>query len=245
MTVTVPRPDPQRDAAAAREATARLLDAAAALPAAALAEPSRLPGWTRGHVLSHLARNADGLTNLLTWARTGRETPMYAGVEARRSDIEAGAGRAQAEHLADLRDSAERFAAAVEAMPPAAWAAQVTMLSGLVIAAAEVPWRRLVEVRLHHVDLDAGYDCADLPADFAARELAHLLDGLTAHEGIAPVELHDTGSGEKWTIGAAAEPDMTVSGSCHELLAWVSGRGDGTGLSVVPDAPLPTLPPLG
>lgn len=243
--MTAQRPDPVRDTAAVQEATVRLLDTVAELPAAALAEPSALPGWTRGHVLAHIARNADALGNLLIWARTGEETPMYASAQARVDDIAAGAGRPPQEQLADLRASAERFAAQARAVPPAAWATQVTMRSGRVIAAAEVPWRRLVEVRLHNVDLAAGYGCADLPADFAARELAGLLDGLTGHEGVAAVRLYDTGSGEKWTIGAAAEPEVTVSGSCHDLLGWVSGRTAGAGLSVTPDTPLPVLPPLG
>jgi maleylpyruvate isomerase len=243
--VTVPPPEPERDAAAVQEATEELLASAATLSPAALAGPSRLPGWTRGHVLAHLARNADALRNLLTWARTGEETPMYASPEARDADIEAGAGRPLLEQLADLRATADRFARATAELPPAAWATQVTVRSGRVMAAAEIPWRRLIELRMHHVDLDAGYDCADLPQDFADRELAHLLDGLTGHEGIAAVELRDTGSGRTWTIGAAAGPELTVSGSCRELLAWVSGRSRGEGLSVTPDVPLPALPPLG
>jgi maleylpyruvate isomerase len=242
--VTVDRPDPERDAAAVQEATQSLIAAAAALPEEALAEPSRLPGWTRGHVLTHVSRNADALINLLTWARTGQETPMYASAEERDGAIAAGAGRPLAEQVADLRASAERFAEAVAGMPPAGWAGQVTMRSGRVIAAAEVPWRRLIEVRLHHVDLDAGYDCADLPADFAARELAHVLDGLTGHEGIAAVELRDTGSGQVWQLGAAGEPDLVVAGTCHDLVGWVTGRGTGADLSVTPDVPLPVLPPL-
>ncbi|HEY5837012.1 maleylpyruvate isomerase family mycothiol-dependent enzyme [Streptomyces sp.] len=244
--MTVQRPDPERDAAAAQEATAELLAAVAALPASAFTEPSLLPGWTRGHVLTHLARNADGLANLLTWARTGVETPMYADPAERDKAIEAGADRAQAEHLEDLHTSADRLAEEVDRMPPAAWAAQVSLRSGRVIAAAEIPWRRLAELRLHHVDLGIGYGCADLPDDFAARELAWLLDDLTAHEGIAAVRLHDTGSGQKWTLGAATEPDLTVTGSRHALLAWVSGRSKGEDLSVNPEeAPLPALPPLG
>jgi maleylpyruvate isomerase len=36
---------------------------------------SGLPGWTRGHLLTHVARNADALRNLLTWARTGCHVP--------------------------------------------------------------------------------------------------------------------------------------------------------------------------
>ena len=243
--MTVQRPDPEHDTAAVADATAELLEAVAALPADALAEPSLLPGWTRGHVLAHLAGNADGFVNLLTWARTGEETAMYPPGGARERAIEEGAGRSQEEQLTALRESADRFAEAVAQLPPAAWAAQVVMRTGRVIAAAEIPWRRLVELRLHQVDLGIGTGCDDLPGDFAARELAWIVDGLTGHEGIAAVRLHDTGAGQKWTIGAATEPEITVSGATGPLLAWVSGRGDGDGLSVSPDRPLPVLPPLG
>ncbi|BBC38326.1 hypothetical protein SGFS_096200 [Streptomyces graminofaciens] len=76
---------------------ARLQEAVDALPPHAVAEPSALPGWTRGHLLTHLARNADALVNLLTWARTGVRTPMYTTPDQRASDwmtprIDAGAG---------------------------------------------------------------------------------------------------------------------------------------------------------
>jgi maleylpyruvate isomerase len=244
--VTVQRPDPERDAADLADATGELLDAAAKLTAEDLAGPSLLPGWTRGHVLAHLCRNADALVNLLTWAETGEETPMYADAATRERGIEAGAGRSPAEQLADLRESADRCAAAVAAMPPAAWAAQVAMPSGRVIAAAEIPWRRQIEVRLHHVDLDAGLTADDLPAGFADRELAWIVDGLTAHEGVAPVRLRDTGSGTSWDLGAAEEPEVTVSGPARALLGWLSGRTQGGGLDVAPAGrPLPALPPLG
>src|SRR6266511_2471447 len=57
------------------QATEALLRTAEALDDGAVAAPSLLPGWTRGHVLTHLARQADAITNLLTWARTGVDTP--------------------------------------------------------------------------------------------------------------------------------------------------------------------------
>ncbi|MFG1700137.1 maleylpyruvate isomerase N-terminal domain-containing protein [Nonomuraea sp. NPDC049309] len=64
-------------------ATDRLLATAASLSDADLAAPSLLPGWTRGHVLAHVAQNAGSCLNLLTWARTGVRTPpgisWYAG----------------------------------------------------------------------------------------------------------------------------------------------------------------------
>jgi maleylpyruvate isomerase len=243
--VTVQRPDPERDAAEAAAATEQLIDSAAKLSAEDLAGPSLLPGWTRGHVLAHVARNADALVNLLEWARTGEETPMYPDAATRDRDIEAGAPRPLDEQLADLRDSAARFASAAAELPPAAWAGQVAMRSGRVVAAAEIPWLRLVEVRLHHVDLDAGHTVDDLPAGFADRELAAAVDVLAGREGVAAVRLRDTGSGAAWDLGAAAEPELTVAGPARALLGWVSGRTDGAGLDATPEGrSLPVLPPL-
>ncbi|MGW3246448.1 maleylpyruvate isomerase family mycothiol-dependent enzyme [Streptomyces sp. NPDC001070] len=243
--MSVQRPDPDHDAAELREATERLIDAVAAMPPASVAEPSRLPGWTRGHVLAHLARNADSLVNLLIWARTGEETPQYASTDSRNKDIEDGAGRMLSEHLDDLRISADRLALAIGELPAQNWAAQVVMRSGHVIAAAEIPYIRLMEIYFHHVDLGLEYTCAHFPEDFAARELGAIIDDLSGHEGVAAVRIHDTDSGEKWVIGAANEPELTVGGPRHALLAWVSGRSDGEGLTAQPDVPLPVLPPLG
>jgi maleylpyruvate isomerase len=243
--VTVQRPDPERDAAEVAAATDQLVDTAAKLSAEDLAGPSLLPGWTRGHVLAHVARNADALLNLLTWARTGEETPMYPDAATRDRDIEAGAPRSPEEQLEDLRNSAARFASAAAELPPVAWASQVSMRSGRVVAAAEIPWLRLVEVRLHHVDLDAGHGTDDLPADFADRLLAAAVDGLAAHEGVAAVRLRDTGSGATWDLGAADAPELTVAGPARALLGWVSGRTTGKDLDVTPaEHPLPVLPPL-
>ncbi|MFG2300828.1 maleylpyruvate isomerase family mycothiol-dependent enzyme [Actinacidiphila glaucinigra] len=243
--MSVQRPDPDHDAAELREATERLIETVAAMSPSSVAEPSRLPGWSRGHVLAHLARNADSLVNLLVWARTGEETPQYESGDRRDKDIEEGAGRSLAEHLDDLRVSADRLALAIEELPPRNWAAQVAMRSGRVIAAAEIPYLRLMEIYFHHVDLGLEYTCAHLPEDFATRELGAIIDDLSGHEGVAAVRIHDTGSGEKWVIGAADEPELTVGGPRHALLAWVSGRSGGEDLTAHPDVPLPVLPPLG
>src|SRR6516225_2853443 len=108
----------------------RLLATTTGLSDARAREPSPLPGWTRGHVLSHIARNADGLRNLLIWARTGTEIPMYASAESRTADIEAGAGRPGAALVADVRESAAAFASEAASLPDDAWANQVRTLSG-------------------------------------------------------------------------------------------------------------------
>ncbi|MDX3093786.1 maleylpyruvate isomerase family mycothiol-dependent enzyme [Streptomyces sp. ME19-03-3] len=243
--MSVQRPDPAHDAAELGPATERLLATVAAMPPASVAEPSLLPGWTRGHVLAHLARNADSLVNLLTWARTGEETPQYAGGDSRDKAVEEGAGRSLAEHLDDLRTSADRLALAIDGLPPRNWTAQVVMRSGRVIAAAEIPYRRLTEVYFHHVDLGLEYTFAHVPEDFAALEFDAIVADLSGHEAVAALRLHDTGDGGKWSIGAGGEPGLSVHGPRHALLAWVSGRSGGEGLTTRPNVPLPVLPPLG
>src|SRR4051812_47601579 len=90
-----------------------------------LAAPSALPDWTRAHVVAHLARNADALGNLLTWARTGVETPMYASQEARDAGIATTAVQPPGELRADYAEACRRFADAVESLPSEAWTATV------------------------------------------------------------------------------------------------------------------------
>ncbi|HQF04569.1 MAG TPA: maleylpyruvate isomerase family mycothiol-dependent enzyme, partial [Phycicoccus sp.] len=63
--------------------------------------PSLCAGWSRAHVLTHLARNADGIGNLVR-AAAGAPGTMYASDEARDADIEAGAHRAKSEIVDDL-----------------------------------------------------------------------------------------------------------------------------------------------
>src|SRR5690242_11782732 len=74
-----------------------------------LRAPSHLAAWTRAHIVSHLARNADALCNLLAWARTGVVTPMYPSAEARVEGIEQGVQRPVAEQRADLVAASARF----------------------------------------------------------------------------------------------------------------------------------------
>jgi maleylpyruvate isomerase len=219
-------------------ATSRLIATARKLDDAAVAGPSLLPGWTRGHVLAHLALNADGCVNLLTWARTGVTTPMYASDEQRDADIRATSANPPAELVAALVSGAERVDAAVAEMPPEAWAAEVTMRRGFTAPAAYLPWARLRELEIHHADLDAGYGSADWPAWFTTRllhELAVEFDGR-----MSPVRLHDDDTGNDTVIGT--DPSTTVSGPGHEIAAWLCGRSRGARLSVGPAGQLPTVP---
>ncbi|UFR05144.1 maleylpyruvate isomerase family mycothiol-dependent enzyme [Streptomyces sp. Go40/10] len=229
--------DHAHDLACVREATDRLLTAVAKLDNVALAEPSRLPGWSRGHVLAHLARNADALLNVL------QDRPMYASAEAREADIERDAPRPLEAQVADVRESAARFQAAGDA--PADWTRTVELRNGVLDSAAQVPFRRWAEVELHHVDLGIGYELEDLPAEFLERETDFLADRFSGHPDVPATRLTD--GTRAWTTGRAAEdpgvPEITVTGRAADLVGWLAGRRDGSALEVRGGA-LPKLPPL-
>jgi len=154
------------------QATQRLLDTARIITDADLRAPSLLPGWTRAHVLAHVARNADAMRNVLGGVRTGEDRPGYASAEAREAGIEQDAGRPARELTADLADSAMALRTVARQLPGEGWQVPVRMLDpGPRFPAAELLTRRLVEVELHHGDLGAGYGPAGWPAAFAAMEL--------------------------------------------------------------------------
>jgi maleylpyruvate isomerase len=237
----------RRSMARIGEATDRLLASAGALTDTGVREPSLLPGWTRGHVLTHIARNADGLGNLLRWARTGITTPMYASREARQADIEAGAGRSAAVLAADVQATAIAFAAEAASLPDEAWTAQVQGLTGPPIPGRGVLDWRLRELEIHHVDLAVGYRPGDWPGEFVTASLPGVAGEFAGREDTPSCLLQPDGSGlGPFQIGpeqTTGQP-VLVRGSPASLLAWLIGRDDGGGLRVSPDgAARPVLPP--
>jgi len=154
------------------DATQRLLGTARVIAEPDLRQPSLLPGWTRAHVLAHLARSADAMRTLLTGARSGQELPAYASAGARDADIEHGAAQKAKELVTDVADSAMALRTIARQLPDQAWPRPVQVLDSAPFPAAQLLTRRLVEVELHHCDLAAGYTPADWPAAFASMELA-------------------------------------------------------------------------
>src|SRR6266581_4503678 len=155
------------------QATQRLLDTARIITDPELRVPSLLPGWTRGHVLAHVARNADGMRSVLVSVRAGQPRPAYASAGEREAAIEQDAGRRATEHAADLADSAMALRTVARQLPDEGWQVPVRMLeTAAFFPAAQLLTRRLVEVELHHCDLGAGYGPAGWPTAFAAMELA-------------------------------------------------------------------------
>lgn len=183
-----------------RDGTQRMLADLGALSDDDLSAPSLLPGWTRRHLLAHVAGNADALRNLVHWARTGEERRMYASPEQRATDIEKGSVLPAAE----LRDWTARSAAELDAdlaaLPERTWDVKAITAQGLTRSASEIPWMQVREVYVHAVDVDAGTGFADLPTAF----LVALLDDVTARRssvsGGPSLALTASDTGATWQV---------------------------------------------
>jgi len=141
---------------------------------------SRLPGWTRGHVLTHLARNADGRRNMVEGAIIGEERQQYPGGANQRADeIEAGAYRSARALVDDFRTSQEALADVWSRVPDDGWTRTgVWLATGRRPIEAGVRTRRR-ELLVHLVDLDLGVRPVELPADFLAEQNDWLRDHRT------------------------------------------------------------------
>jgi maleylpyruvate isomerase len=172
-------------------------------PAAA----SLLPGWTVGHVLTHLARNADSVTRVLEASERGDVVERYPG-GCRDADIEAGHARPAAQQVADVRESIDRLEVALTVHTR--WDGQSIEANGHVMAVGDLVLARWREVEVHRADLGLGYGPADWPAAYVRSDLV-------------PMEM-------RWNarrpMGLTGLPAPALAQPDHIRLAWLLGRGD-------------------
>lgn len=128
------------------------------------ARPTVLDGWTVGHVLTHIARNGDGIVSMLD----GFEQYPH-GLEGRNGDIETGSRRSWAELVDDVRSTSAALDVRMSEQG-VDWSGTVTMLPG-VRPKASLPLMRQREVEVHRADLGLGYGFADMPGDYVRRDL--------------------------------------------------------------------------
>jgi maleylpyruvate isomerase len=211
-------------------ATRRLIRTVDAMADFQFAEPSLLPGWSRGHVVAHLVLNAEGLAGALEGVREEEPVPMYASQDARDGDIE----KLSSADPAVLRDrllaSTTAIHDGVEELPEELYAARIERTPGSdrTFSAGRVAEMRLREVEIHHADLDLAYTWAEWPSAFT--EL--LLDNRSAvHDG-PPFTAHAIDLGRSWRFGPAEDQGgPTVSGPAPLLAWWATGRDPGDGLT--------------
>lgn len=196
-----------------------------------------LPGWTRRHVVAHVAANAEALGNLVHWARTGIPTPMYASPEARAAGIEQGARLPVGELMAWLKRSADELATAIDGLTDDQWRRPIVTGQGRTVEATEIPWLRSREVYIHAVDLGS-IAFTDLPRDFL---LALCHDVVAKRAGAAgpAVVLTTTDVPGRWSLGD--DDPVTVTGPLAAIAAYLTGRPNA--LTTVDGPPAPTLPP--
>jgi maleylpyruvate isomerase len=193
-------PDVQRDLADMAASQAALTAWLGELTPVDPATPSLLPGWTVGHVLTHIARNADGALRQLDGL------PQYWwGFTSRDADIELGATRSWAE----LVDDVAVTSAAVEAR-----AAEVADWSGTTVSVVGPRPKALLaagrqrEVEVHRADLGLGYGFADMPTRLVREEVRRMTMAWSARQ----------------PMGLTALPEPVLRLPDHERLAWLWGR---------------------
>lgn len=203
----------------------RLLDDLAVLTDDELRMPSRLPDWTVGHVLAHLARNADGFTAMVTAAAEGRVGAQYpGGFTQRGDDIEAGASRSSAELVADIDRAIRELTAAWDTLDAAAWRDGVGLILFGERRVLDMPFRRWREVELHHVDLGLErFGIDDLSEAYVDREMSETLATLPARlPADVALQITWTDQGEPITVGDGTV--VEVEGTRRWVLGWLTGR---------------------
>jgi maleylpyruvate isomerase len=207
-------------------ATSRYLEALTLLDDEAMRAPSLLPGWSRGHVATHLARNADAMVNVLTGVRLGEVRAMYPSQEQRNSDIDSGAPRGADDLRAEAEQSCAALLEAARALAADQWDSPVRRTPDSdAFPVRMVPAARLLEVEVHHADLGAGYTWEQWGPEFSDTVITRI-QGERSTEPSAVLRSTDTNG--LWKIGPGEGPEDT--GPAGALAWWLLGRGDGAGL---------------
>jgi maleylpyruvate isomerase len=183
--------------------------------------PSELPGWTRGHVLAHLAGISNAMARQVEFAARGETIELYdGGYEGRTRAIESAAGHTLAQHRTDLDAALERaldaFAGLAASAGPAGWRQPISYRGGVVFDGGMALWRELI---IHATDLGTGRG----PETWSRPFCEQLFDFLAARVpggnryvlqplGLPPVTI---GSGGTATV---------ISGMLTDIAAWLAGR---------------------
>jgi maleylpyruvate isomerase len=219
-----------------RDGTTHVVRQAAALSEADLEGPSLLDGWTRRHLVGHLAYNAAALRRLLVGAERGVPAPMYASADQRAEEIESCAGLDAGGLIELLNDQVDQLDAAWRWLPASAWTTEVRTPEGKAVPASETLWMRTREVWIHAVDLDTGTAFEAIPVVVQSTLFADVISGWRAAGASVDVAGAAPGSIEIG-IGSDFGTEFSVGGRMPGLLRWMTGRGaEGV---VPPDAPPP------
>jgi maleylpyruvate isomerase len=236
---------PDVDLEAVRMATRRFLASIDELSDAQAEAACRLPSWNRAELITHVARNADGIRGMVEAAARGEVAAMYPGGVTQRADgIAAGRDERAAVLVTDVRRASDLLADVWSTLPPDGW--DRVGKASVDRQMSELPWVRWREVEVHHLDLGLEYEAADWPVQFVTRALDELLGSLGTRAATnrphvdvryrIAVSDHD----RRWVVaieGAQVkvheDPDTPVDGEVRgwgcDIVAWLYGRDPGNG----------------
>jgi maleylpyruvate isomerase len=178
----------------------RLVSAIAPLTDGEVTQPSKLPGWTRGHVLTHLAHKTATHIWLFEGAYVDEVRDQYPhGLVRAQADVEANAGRSAAELRSELIASFAGLEAAWGELPDSCWDREGICVPGP-RSMRQIVDRHLRDVEVHHVDLDIGYGPTDWPDVFVEGELAKRIADLPDRASRAALLA--------WLLGRAEAPAL-------------------------------------
>jgi len=202
-----------------------------------LTKPTRCEGWTRAHVIAHLALDADAMTNLVTWAVTGRETPAYESREKRDADIEATAKRSAADLATALEQANARLLEALRTLKGGVQVESVSTLLSDEVNVFSLPARRTTEVIVHHDDLDTTWEWHEADPDATVDAIEVCVLRLQAHPDSPGLQIIAR-EGEEWTVGDGSH---RIEGYYEALLPFLAREQVEEGLRY--EGELPSLPP--
>ena len=189
------------------------------------AAPSLLPGWSRAHVVAHLALNGEALRDVLQGVLEREPVAMYASQERRDADIEELAGAEPADLRERLLAVLTTFQDAMVAMPEDAWSGRFERTpGGPELPLDALPLMRVREIEIHHADLGAGYTADQWPATFAET----VVDGMVKRLDPEPAfRVTPLDSERSWEVGEVGEQSAIVTGPVAQLAWWLTGREPG------------------
>ncbi|WP_394276005.1 TyeA family type III secretion system gatekeeper subunit [Luteococcus sp.] len=203
-------------------------------------EPSRLTGWTRAHVATHLARNADGLRRVVHGLLTHVPTTMYPDERTRRRELEAGSRRGALELQIDLDTSTGDLNETFDYLQQAGIADDVEVRPGVWMPAHHLVVARLNEVVLHRIDLDHGFTAGQLEADIARWLLEWNCQRIARRQDFPALQVSST-SGFTARIGPKDADAPLVRGSDAHLLGWLTSRASADEVHGAESLELPEL----
>jgi maleylpyruvate isomerase len=219
---------PVEDVRRVDEAQERFDAAIAWFGEAEVRAPCALPDWTVGHLLTHVARNADSHVLRVHGAERGEVVDQYpGGFEGRARAIEDGASRPADVLIEDVRTSAAALSAAWAVVPDDAWGRVTRDVGGRERPLADLVGRRWQELEVHLIDLGGRRSPRDWPDPFVQAwlprlraELPHRLPAGTGPPTPGTLDERDELAWLYGRLDRSARPDLAGLAGLAELGPW-------------------------